>query len=88
MEEILNGGEAELREATMEELEQWRLWVSEHADELEEKYPGHYLAIWDKEVIAASKDGTEAYRKAEEIRPDVNPLIVYIPREEERFLLV
>ncbi len=40
MEEILNGGEAELREATMEELEQWRLWVSEHADELEEKYPG------------------------------------------------
>ena len=39
MEEILNGGEAELREATMEELEQWRLWVSEHADELEEKYP-------------------------------------------------
>ena len=77
-----------MKQTSWEELLRWHNWVSEHADELEEKYAGYYLAIWNEEIIGVGRDGGEAYRQAEKARPGVNPLIVYIPTEEEGALLV
>jgi hypothetical protein len=69
--------------ATWQELEQWHSWLNDHESEFEEKYPGKYLAIWQNEIIAIGKTWGEAFDNAAIARPNVGPLITYIPLPEE-----
>ncbi|MDE3089922.1 MAG: hypothetical protein KGJ80_11130 [Chloroflexota bacterium] len=72
---------------TDEQIREWDAWLNEHEPEFAEKYPGYYLAIWDKQVIAASTDNGETYRLADRVRPDVIPLVTYVPRPQDVFVV-
>lgn len=72
---------------TDEQIREWDAWLNEHEPEFEEKYPGQYLAIWDKQVIAASTDHGETYRLADRARPAVIPLVTYVPRPQDVFVV-
>lgn len=39
-------------------------WAYTHEDELRKKYPNQYVAVVDKEVVAASRDIHEVRREA------------------------
>jgi hypothetical protein len=65
------------------QLMEWHLWLNEHSDELEEKYPGQYLAIWDKQVIASADTRRQVYSLADRMMPQVIPLVTYIPNVDE-----
>ncbi|MBI4788958.1 MAG: hypothetical protein HY782_18155 [Chloroflexi bacterium] len=68
---------------TDDQIRDWTEWLNQHEPEFEAKYPGHYLAIWDKRIIGASPNGDETYRLAREVRPEAMPLVIYIPRPED-----
>jgi hypothetical protein len=68
---------------TDEQLMEWHLWLNEHADELEEKYPGQYLAIWDKRVIASANTRRQLYSLADRVMPQAIHLVTYIPHAHE-----
>ena len=70
------------------QLLEWDAWLSAREAEFEEKYPGNYLAIWDKRILAASTNGDEVYRLAREAAPSVIPLVTYIPRADEMPIVV
>ncbi|MBI5302451.1 MAG: hypothetical protein HY868_09955 [Chloroflexi bacterium] len=72
---------------TDDQLREWDMWLNEHEPEFEEKYPGHYLAIWDKQIIAATTDRNSVYRLARRARPEVIPLITYVPREQDMLVV-
>ena len=62
-------------------------FILENEPELEEKYPGKYVAIWKKQVVAEGNSISEVYRITDEknIR---KPLVTYIPKDgEENFLI-
>lgn len=65
------------------QLMEWHLWLNEHSDELEEKYPGQYLAIWDKQVIASADTRRRLYVLADRVMPQVIHLVTYIPNVGE-----
>lgn len=46
------------------EIAQEIKWLREHSQELQEKYPDMYVAIYDGKVIAADKDFGKVYEKA------------------------
>jgi hypothetical protein len=74
----------ELRVApTHAQLMEWHLWLNERADDLEEKYPGQFLAIWDKQVVASGNTRRQVYARADRARPRVIPLVTYIPLANE-----
>ena len=73
---------------TDEPLMEWDAWLSAHEVEFEKKYPGNYLAIWDKRILAASTNGDEIYRLARQAAPSVIPLVTYIPRADEMPIVV
>ncbi len=73
---------------TDEQLMEWDAWLSAHEVEFEKKYPGNYLAIWDKRILAASTNGDEVYRLARQAAPSVIPLVTYIPRADEMPMVV
>lgn len=68
---------------TNEQLLDWNAWLNEHEAEFEKKFPGHYLAIWDKQVVAASPDGDAIYRLARRAMPAVIPLVTFVPSAED-----
>ncbi len=68
---------------TDEQLDEWMAWLNEREPEFEQKYPGHYLAIWDKQIIAATRDSNLVYPLARQAMSNVVPLVTYVPRVEE-----
>ncbi|MBM3130199.1 MAG: hypothetical protein FJ009_16440 [Chloroflexi bacterium] len=68
---------------TSEQLMEWHLWLNEHADDLEAKYSGKFLAIWDKQIIASGNTRRQVYSRADQARSQVIPLITYIPIADE-----
>ncbi len=68
---------------TTEQLLDWNAWLSEHEAEFERKFPGHYMAIWDKQILAATPDGDAIYRLAHRAMPTVIPLVTFIPHVED-----
>ena len=68
---------------TDQQLMEWDAWLNEHEPEFEEKYPGHYLAIWDRQIIAKTERRAEIYPLAHQAMPHVIPLITYVPRPGE-----
>lgn len=41
-------------------------WALEHSSEISQKYPNQWVAIADKKVVAAGKDGSEVEKMATE----------------------
>ncbi|MCX7839595.1 MAG: DUF5678 domain-containing protein [Anaerolineae bacterium] len=68
---------------TAEQVRDWDAWLNEHEPEFEEKYPGRYLAIWDRQVIAIAPTRAELYALADRVKPEVIPLVTYVPRAED-----
>jgi hypothetical protein len=68
---------------TDQQVKEWDKWLSEQEPEFEKKYPGHYLAIWDKQIIALTRESDQIYPLARKAMPKVIPLIWYVPRPEE-----
>ena len=65
------------------QIREWTDWLNQHEPEFEAKYPGHYLAIWDKEIIATTSNRDQIYSLADAARPEVIPLITYVPRAND-----
>ena len=78
----------ERKAATWQEMEQWRLWFNKHASEFEQKYPGKYLAIWNAEIIAVGSTWGQAWDAAIAVRPNIIPLVTYVPTEGEAVLVL
>jgi uncharacterized protein DUF5678 len=68
---------------TDEQLRDWDAWLNEHEPEFEEKYPGQFIAIWDKQVIVVAANRRKLYRLSHQTRPEVIPLVSYVPREQD-----
>lgn len=62
------------------------LFLIEKHKELEQKYEGKYIAIINQNVIADGLTIREVYKKTKKLKIK-NPLIAYIPKEEEEALL-
>ena len=70
---------------TDEQLEEWNMWLNDHEPEFEEKYPGQYLAIWDKKVISVASSRFELYAQVDRTQPKIIPLITFVPGPHEIF---
>ncbi len=64
-------------------IEKDDLWVSQHFEELVEKYGGSYVAIADERVVAWAKDEEDILAKAKEATGNGQALFMKVPREEE-----
>lgn len=64
-------------------LEQDAQWMTEHYDELVEKYPGQIIAIDRGEIIAIGESEVEKYCYKRSDNNPVNPLILMIPHPDE-----
>ena len=58
-------------------------YLLNHSQKLSEKYPGKYVAIAKNRLVAVSKSGFEAYKKAKEKNPTKEVSIAYIPTKKE-----
>jgi len=57
-------------------------WAHEHYAELQKAYPDQWIAVYQKKVLAASKDPSEANNKAKQITKDaIQPVILFIEKE-------
>lgn len=72
---------------TDEQVRDWDAWLNEHEPEFEAKYPGCYLAIWDRQVIAVASTRAQLYALADQVRPEVIPLVTYVPRAEDMLVV-
>ncbi|MCP4351750.1 MAG: response regulator [Desulfobacterales bacterium] len=58
-------------------------WISDHIDELTEKFPGQYVAIMDREPIAQGKTKDDLFKEMEKTgQPTFMPIIIKIPDGE------
>lgn len=69
------------------QVRDWDAWLNEHEPEFEEKYPGRYLAIWDRQVIAVASTRAHLYALADQAKPEVIPLVTYVPRAEDMSII-
>jgi hypothetical protein len=71
-------------EITEEELEKFRQyeedhdWLSDHAQEVEEKYKGKFIAVVNKQLFVG-ESWEEAFAKAKQTFPERYPIVEYIP---------
>ena len=61
-------------------------YIIENRKILEEQYSGKYIAVHQEKVIAAERTIHEVYTIVEELNIS-NPLVTYVPRENEAFLI-
>lgn len=61
-------------------------WFAEHAEDLEEKYRGKYLAIANREAFIA-ESFREAVAKAKSKHPERDPYVEYIPLKRRVMIL-
>ncbi len=62
-------------------------YLLENGPELEDRYPGKYVAIWKKEIVAEGRTVAEIYRITDE-KNIKKPLVTYIPKSGEEALLI
>lgn len=72
---------------TDSQLAEWGAWLDLRETEFEKKYPGQYLAVWGKRVIATAATRAQLYVLADKARPEVIPLVTYIPFAEDIFVV-
>jgi DNA-binding NarL/FixJ family response regulator len=70
------------------DLEALDQWYSDHFEELVENYGGKSIAVVEENIVAVADTEREAARLAKESQPDVVPLVLSIPLEEELVCLL
>lgn len=70
------------------DLEALDKWYSDHFEELVQKYGGKSIALVEENIVAVADTEREAARLARESQPDVVPLVLSIPLEEELVCLL
>lgn len=51
-------------------------WIRKHHEELQEKYPGMYVAVYKGRVIAASRNYSEVVKLASKELPSIKDLAI------------
>ena len=59
-------------------------WLTEHSREIDEKYPGKWIAVLDGEVIGVGDTATEAAQQAEEKHAGADYVLEAVDPEPER----
>lgn len=72
----------------MLDLEALDRWYAIRFEQLVQDYAGKCVAVVEGEVVAVADTEKEADRLAREKHPDVIPLVLYIPTEEELVCLL
>jgi len=67
---------AMVKEGAKGELEQDGQWAKENVRELAERFPGQWIAVVRKEVVAISRDPDEAWTAARSSRPERAPFVM------------
>jgi len=65
------------------QLKEYDEWLTEHMEELVDKYPGKVVAIHSSRIILIGDMEAEIYRQALELALKPTPLVFRIPREED-----
>jgi hypothetical protein len=63
------------------------MFLMENKGDLEEEYPGRYVAIVKRKVVAVGRSVAEVYATLANLKVK-NPLVTYIPKEGEEALLI
>ena len=58
-------------------------WITEHFEELVEKYGGKYLAVVDEKIVAIGDSPKEVDKEARKQFPEVIPSVILIPKKED-----
>jgi len=58
-------------------------WIRTHLEEIVNDHAGKYIAVVGEEIVASSKSGVEAEKKAKERYPGHLPMIFRVPRGED-----
>ena len=59
----------------------------ENKETLEKEYSGKYVAVHEEKAVATGKTIHEVYAVVEELKIE-NPLVTYMPRENEEAFLI
>jgi len=70
------------------DLEALDQWYSDHFEELVQKYGGRCIAVVKEKIVGVADTEREAAGLAREAQPDVVPLVLSIPLEEELVCLL
>ena len=62
-------------------------YIMENKEALEDEHSGKYIAVHEEKVVATGKTIHEVYAIVEELKIE-NPLVTYMPRENEEALLI
>jgi len=62
-------------------------WIRRHHEELQEKYPGMYVAVYQGKVIAASKDYSKVVKLASREVPSTRDLAIDYVDSGDLFVL-
>ncbi len=86
-------GDTDWQEQQLRELERrlrdaWKvydrqLWLTEHWQEIEQKYPGKYIAVVAREIVAVGNSMKQAYQIASQNYPIQSILVEYVPASRE-----
>ena len=57
-------------------------WTTDHIAELREKYKGKWIAVINKQVIAADSEAEKAYDAARKQYPSKVPVIYFVSRKD------
>ena len=63
------------------------MYLLRHTSEMERLYPGKYVAILGERLVATGDTIAEVYEKTDDLGI-TDPLVTYIPRADEEFLLI
>lgn len=59
-------------------------WLTEHSNEIYQKYSGKWIAVLDGQIIGVGNTATDAAKQAEEKHPDANYILEAVDMELER----
>lgn len=57
-------------------------WISEHFEELVNKYGGRYIAVMGQKIVAIGDSPKEVDDTARKKEPGKIPSVMHVPREE------
>jgi len=58
-------------------------WITQHFEELVDKYGGKYVAVVSEQVVAVGDSPKEVDEKARQLYPDKLPSVLLVPKEED-----
>lgn len=66
-----------------EELTKDDEWITEHFEELVDKYEGKWIAIVNGKIVATGKSAVEVEEVAMKDNPEKLPSVILIPQKED-----